>query len=170
MKTRWIEFRKRYWDGRPARERQVLAFSALLLSPVIIYWLLWQPAYTASAKLRASVPVLRAQAGQMRAQVAEAEALRHRPRPAVLDGGALKQAIEASATRHQLREALSSLDAAGPHSARMTLVSVPFEQWLGWLRDLQRESHIRAESVSVTALPQPGLVAVNATLTNGAGQ
>lgn len=170
MKARWIEFRKRHWDGRSMRERQVLAFSALLLLPVVAYWLLWQPAYSASTKLRATVPLLRAQAEQMRAQVAEAEALRHRPRPAVLDDGALKQAIEASATRHQLREALSSLDAAGPHSVRMTLVSVPFEQWLGWLRDLERENHIRAESVSVTALPQPGLVAVNATLTNGAGQ
>ena len=170
MKVRWVEFRKRHWDGRSMRERQALTFSALLLLPVIAYWLLWQPAYSASAKLRASVPVLRAQADQMRAQVAEAEALRHRSRPAALDAGTLKSAVEASATRHQLHEALSSLDAAGPHSVRMTLVSVPFEQWLSWLRDLQRESHIRAESVSVTALPQPGLVAINATLTNGAGQ
>ena len=170
MKARWIEFRKRHWDGRSARERQVIVLSALLLVPVVAYWLLWQPAYTASAKLRTSVPVLRAQADQMRVQVAEAEALRHRPRPAVLDGGALKQAIDASATRHQLREALSSLDAAGPHSVRMTLASVSFEQWLDWLRNLERESHIRAESVSVTALPQLGLVAVNATLTNGAVQ
>lgn len=170
MKARWIDFRKRHWDGRSARERQILAFSALLLLPVIIYWLLWQPAHHSSLKLRASVPVLRAQAGQMRVQVAEVERLRHQPRPAVLDAGALKSAIEASATRYQLREVLSSLDAAGPNSVRMTLASVSFEQWLGWLRNLERESHIRAESVSVTALPQPGLVAVNATLTNGAGQ
>lgn len=167
MRARWLELRKRYWDSRPARERRILALSALVLGPLAAYWLLWQPAHTASIKLRASVPALRAQAEQMRTQAAEADMLRHRPRPATLDTGALKLAVEASASRHQLRDALSTLDAVEPRSVRVTLASVSFEQWLGWLRDLQREQHIRADSLIITALPQTGMVKVSATLTNG---
>ncbi|MBI4938651.1 MAG: type II secretion system protein M [Nitrosomonadales bacterium] len=167
MKARWKEFKKRHWDSRSARERQTLAFSALLLTPLAVYWLLWQPAHSASEKLRASLPVLRAQAEQMRAQVAEADMLRHRPRPAVLDAGALKLAVEASAARHQMRDALSTLDAQQPGAVRITLASVSFGQWLSWLRDLQQEQHIRAESVAVAALPQTGMVRISATLTNG---
>lgn len=167
MKARWLEFRKRYWDGRAARERRFIVFSALALGPLAAFWLLWQPAHRASAKLRTSVPALRVQAEQMRAQEAEAGMLRHRPRPATLDASALKLAVEASAARHQLREAVTTLDAIEPRSVRVTLASVSFEQWLGWLRDLQREQHIRANSVAITALPQTGMVKVSATLTNG---
>lgn len=167
MKARWPEFRKRYWDGRAARERRFIVFSALVLGPLAAYWLLWQPAHSASAKLRAAAPALRAQAEQVRAQAAEADMLRHRPRPATLDADALKLAVEASATRHRLRDALSTLDAVEPRSVRITLASVSFEQWLGWLRDLQREQHIRANSLSITALPQTGMVKASATLTNG---
>lgn len=170
MKTRWAEFRKRHWDGRSARERQIFALSALLLSPLIAWWLLWQPAHTASLKLRAGIPALRVQAEQMRAQVAEAAQLRHRPHPAVLDAAALKLAVEASAERHQLRGAVTALDTAGPRSVRITLASISFEQWLRWLRDLQREQHIRADSLGIAALPQTGMVKVSATLTNGGEQ
>lgn len=167
MKARWLEFRKRHWDSRVARERRFIVFSALVLSPLAAFWLLWQPAHSSSAKLRAAAPVLRAQAEQMRAQAAEAGMLRHRPRPAPLDASALKLAVDASASRHQLREAVTALDALEPRSVRVTLASVSFEQWLGWLRDLQREQHIRADSVAIAALPQTGMVKVSATLTNG---
>ncbi|MBI5660289.1 MAG: type II secretion system protein M [Nitrosomonadales bacterium] len=170
MKTRWIGLKKRYWDGRAARERHIIALSALLLSPLIAWWLLWQPAHTASLKLRAGIPVLRVQAEQMRAQVAEAAQLHHRPRPATLDAGALKLAIEASAERHHLRGAVTTLDTIEPRSVRITLASVSFEQWLRWLRDLQREQHIRADSLGIAALPQTGMVKVSATLTNGGAQ
>lgn len=170
MKARWEKFKKRHWDGRSARERQILVFCALALAPLAAYSLLWQPAHTASAKLRASAPDLRAQAERVRAQVAEVGMLRHRPHPAVLDSAALKLAIEASAARHQLRGALSTLDAVEPRAVRISLASVSFEQWLGWLRDLQQEQHIRADSVSVAALPQTGMVKISATLTNGGTQ
>jgi type II secretory pathway component PulM len=47
---------------------------------------------------------------------------------------------------------------------------VSFEQWLRWLRALQQEQHIRADSLSVAMLPQPGMVKISATLINGGNQ
>jgi len=167
MKARWQAFKKRHWDGRTAHERRTITFTALVLSPLLAYFLLWQPAHTANKKLRASIPTMRAQAAHLHTQAEEVEMLRHRPHPAMLDATALKTAVEASALRHKMREAISSLDAQKPNAVRIMLASVSFEQWVYWLRDLQQEQHIRVESVSIAALPQPGLVKINATLTNG---
>jgi general secretion pathway protein M len=168
MKARWTEFRQRYWNARPASERRTLTLAALVLAPILAYLLLWQPAHRALAQLQASVPALRAQAEHMRGQAAEVEALRHRPRPALLDAAALKTAVAESADRHQLRDALTTLDAQEPNAVRITLASVSFAQWLGWLRDLEREQHIRADAAVIAALPQTGIVKISATLSNGA--
>ena len=62
MKASWLTFRKRHWDGRTARERRALALAALVLSPLLAYFLLWQPAHNANARLRATVPAMRVQA------------------------------------------------------------------------------------------------------------
>lgn len=170
MKARWLAFKKRWWDSRAAQERRALLLAAWVLVPLLGYFVLWRPAHVATARLHTEVPAMRAQAAHLRVEAEEAAALRHSPKPALLDANALKAAVEESATRHQLREALSSLEAQQPNAVRITLAAVPFDQWLGWLRDLQREQHIRADSAAVAALPQPGMVRVNATLTNGGSQ
>lgn len=167
MKARWLAFKKRHWDGRVARERRAIALAVLALSPLLAYFLLWQPAHVANTRLRADVPVMRAQAVRLHAQAGEVEMLRHSPHPAVLDANALKLAVEASAVRHQMREAITTLDAQEPRAVRITFSSVSFEQWLHWLRDLQQEQHVRAESAGIAALPQAGMVRVSATLVNG---
>ena len=167
MKARWLAFKKRHWDCRAAPERRAIALAALLLSPLLAYFLLWQPAHIADKKLRAAIPAMRVQAARLHTQAEEVEMLRHRPHPATLDATALKTAVEASALRHKIRDAISGLDAQEPNTVRITLATVSFEQWLRWLRDLQQEQHISAESVGVAALSQAGMVKVNATLTNG---
>ena len=170
MKARWLAFNNRYWDGRAAQERRAIAIGALILSPVVAYFMLWQPAHVANAKLLASIPAMRTQAAHLRTQAVEAETVRHLPHPAVLDANALKAAIEESAVRHQLRGAISSLDAQPPNVVRMTLDSVSFEQWINWLRSLQQEQHIRVASTGIAPLPQSGLVKINATLINGGAE
>lgn len=170
MKARWQALKKRHWDERKASERRIITLGAWTLAPLLAYFLLWQPAHIATAKLRAGVPVMRVQAATVRVQAVEAEMLRHRPQPAVLDAAALKTAIEESALRHRMRDAISTLDAQQPDAVRIALPAVAFDQWLDWLRGLQQEQHIRAESVGISALPQPGMVKVVATLTNNSKQ
>ena len=110
------------------------------------------------------------EAARLRSQSTEVEMLRHRPKPALLDAVAMMSAVEESATRHNLRETIATLDLQQPNAVRISFASVSFEQWLRWLRALQHEQHIRADSVSVAMLPQPGMVKISATLINGASQ
>jgi len=170
MKAGWLEFKKRNWESRSAQERKVLKLTVWALIPVLIYFVLWQPAHLAVKKLRVSVPLMHMEAERLHTQAGEVEMLRHRPKPAMLDAVAMKSTIEDSASRHSLREAVSTLDLQEPNAVRITFASVSFEQWLRWLRALQQEQHIRADSVSVAVLPQAGMVKISATLVNGGAQ
>ena len=167
LKDYWQAFVKQHWHSRTVQERQVLTVIAAVLSPLLAYTLLWQPAHTAVEKLNHSVPVMRAQALQLKAQVAEVATLRHHPKPAVLDAHSLKSPLEAVAIRHQIRDAISTLDAQEPNAVRVSLSAVSFEQWLRFLHELQQAQHVRADSTSIAALPQAGMVKISATLTNG---
>ena len=170
MKAIWLNFKKSNWDSRSLQERKVLKFAIWVLLPVLIYLVLWQPAHTAVKKLRVGVPAMHMQAERLRSQSSEVEMLRHRPKLALLDAVALKSALEDYAGRHGLREAISTLDLQQPNAVRISFAAVSFEQWLRWLRALQQEQHIRADSVSVAMLPQAGMVKISATLINGGKQ
>ena len=170
MKANWLTFKKRYWNSRSSQERRILRFMAWGSLPVLIYLLLWQPSHNAVQKLHASVPAMHREAERLRIQANEVEMLRHRPKHALLDAVALKSTVEDSALRHNLRESISTLDLQQPNAVRISFASVSFEQWLPWLRALQQEQHIRADSVSVAMLPQTGMVKISATLINGGNQ
>ena len=170
MKVGWQAFKKKYWEARSRQERAVLGIVAAVATPFVVYFILWQPAHSSVNKLRASVPLLAKDAERMKNQADEVERLRHRPKPALMDAASLKTAVEESALRNNLGEAVSSLTLQEPNAVRITFVSVSFELWLNWLRSLQLEQQIRAESVSIAMLSQPGMVKVSATLVNGGKQ
>ncbi len=167
MNAYWRAFRKAAWDDRLPRERQTIALGLLLLLPLLAYFALWQPAHRAVAKLQSTLPVMRAQAGQMKWQAEEAEALRLRPQPALLDATTLKALVEASVAQYQLGGTMERLDLLEPNGVRIAFSAVPYAQWLRWARHLQEEQHVRIDSLDVAALPSPGLVKINVTLVNG---
>ncbi|HEY6096237.1 MAG TPA: type II secretion system protein M [Gallionellaceae bacterium] len=170
MKKYWNDIKSRYWNTRSKHEQQILMVLIGVSLLLGFYLVLWRPAHSGVAKLQNSLPMLRVQATRLQQQAIEVEALRHRPKPAILDADNLKAAIEASAQRQQLRSALTSISLQDEHTVRLTFDSVPFSPWLKWLRNLQREQNVRAETVSVTATPQPGYVSASLTLTNEASQ
>jgi type II secretory pathway component PulM len=167
MKAYLIKQRLNHWDARPAREKRAILMGMTLLFPLLGYFLLWQPSHEAVRKLQMTLPVLRIQTAQMHTVAGQIEALRHRTQLAVMDAQAVKETVEAAATQYQLRELLTSITVQEPAGVRITLASVSFEKLLLWLRELQTLQHIRIESIALTALPETGMVAVRATLTNG---
>lgn len=170
MKAHLQRLREQHWDARAPTERRAIAAGALIVLPLFAYFLLWQPAHDAVGKLHETLPQLRIQTEQMRRAAGQIEEIRHRPKLAVMNALAVKTAIEESAARHQLRDALTTVTEQEPNGVRLTLSSVSFEKWLNWLRELQQSQHIRIDSVAVTPLAEPGMVMVRATLTNGSTQ
>lgn len=170
MKTGEQTIRQRYWASRASGERRIIIVLAIVLLPLLAYVVLWKPAHSALTWLHRTVPELRVQAVTLREQAAEVTRISHVSRPAVLDGGALKQVVEASAAQHQLSGAITTLNVQGSNSVRISLDAISFAEWLQWLRDLQEEQHVRVDSAGIAALAQLGMVRVSATLTNGSVQ
>ncbi len=167
MKQHWDTFRKLAWEARLPRERQLIAAAAAILAPALVYYVLWQPAHRSVAKLQSALPVMRAQAEQMKQQAEEVEMLRQHPQPAVMDSSALKAVVEASAVQFQLRDAIERIDAMEPNGVRVAFPSVAYARWLRWVHRLQQEQHVRVASLDVAALPSTGMAKINVTLVNG---
>jgi general secretion pathway protein M len=165
MKKRIAQLKALYWDTLSATEQKTILRSAWILLPLLMYGLLWQPAHEALPKLQAALPQLRAQADQMQALAGQAQSLRQQAQLAVLDSDALKVAVEKSATSANL----PLLVVPGEqNSVRISADSIAFAQWLQWQHTLESTQHIRVASAMLVASPEPGMVKVQATLTNGA--
>jgi general secretion pathway protein M len=170
MKQKWLALKKQYWDARPPQEKTALKVGALILTPVLIYMLLWQPAHEATKKLHVSLPVLHMAEESLRSYANEIETLRNQAKPTPLDAAVLKTILQESAARNNLSEAITTLDLQPPNAVRISFAVVSFDQWLKWLRVLQLEQTARIDAMSVSKLPQAGMVKVSATLINGGKQ
>lgn len=170
MKSRLNTLRAQHWATRSQNERRSIVAGGALLLPLLGYFIFWQPAHDAVKKLHHNLPQLHIQTEQIRQAAVKVEEMRHRPQIATLDASAVTAAIDESATRHQLRALFTTLSAQEPNGTRLTASSISFEKWISWLRELEQSQHIRVDSLSITPLAQPGMVAVRATLTNGATQ
>ncbi len=165
MKNLIRQLKMRHWDTLSASEQKTILRGSWVLLPLLVYGLLWQPAHVALPKLQAALPQLRAQADQMQSLAGQAQSLRQQSQPAVLDSDALKTAVEKSGQAANL----PLLVVPGEqNSVRISADNVAFAQWLQWQRTLETTQHIRVSSAMLVASPEPGMVKLQATLTNGA--
>ena len=165
MKNKIAQLKASHWDTLSATEQKTVLRGAWVLLPLLMYGLLWQPAHEALPKLQAALPQLRAQADQMQSLAGQAQSLRQQAQLAVLDGDALKTAVDRSAKETNL---LLLVVPGERNSVRISAESIAFAQWLQWQHTLETTQHIRVSSAMLVASPEPGMVKVQATLTNGA--
>lgn len=153
-----------FWQARNEREKKVLIFCGVLLLSGLLYAYVWQPGEQARMRLREILPPMRAESVHMHEQAREIGALRKSVSVHNKTVN-LKNDMTASALRHKLQGRISALniDSAGKVHLSMDIVS--FDAWIRWLDALQRENHLRLETVHIQTLSDPGMVKVDATLT-----
>ena len=164
-----LQTARTFWTQINSRERLVIVGGALMLMIVIVYFYLWQPLSQERLRLRASLPQLKLSAAQMRANVGEVMQLKANLNQAPLSAQSLRTMLEQSAAAYKLRDNLSQIDADGDNRIRLRLASVPFDDWIQWLAQLQTQYRMRLESCRVEGLAQPGIVKIQAVLA-GAGK
>src|SRR6185503_20700850 len=99
-----------FWAERSGRERTVLAAGAAVALALALYGLLWEPGLKASAKLSASLPRLRAQVEDMRAQQKEILQLRKTAGTTASQVADLRALLRAAVARSPLAAAAPSLE------------------------------------------------------------
>ena len=158
-----------FWAARSARERSVLLAGAVLVVLAALYAALWDPAMTARQRLSATLPKLRAQLEDMRLQKREIEQLRKALGPSSQSAD-LRALLRAAAGRSPFPRAVERIEWRSGDRVVVAAASVGFDQWLEWVRLLQRELGVRVDSCEIAALPQPGMVRVEAVFVSAGGR
>ena len=158
-----------FWAERSYRERTVLAAGAAVAVVLALYGLLWEPGLKASAKLSASLPRLRAQVEDMRAQQKEILQLR-KSTGTTSQVADLRALLRAAVARSPLAAAAPSIEWQTNDRVVFAAPAVDFDAWLQWIGGVQRELGIRLESCTITALGEPGRVRVEASFSGGSAK
>jgi len=165
-----LEVLRAHWAALSASEQRMLKLGALIVLPVLFYLLMWQPAHSAVERLQQSVPQQRAQLVQMQAQAVEVQTLRHGAKPAVIEGDALKRIVQGAVEAAGWGAPAVMVELAEKNEVRVNAEGIEFARWLALLRDLENTHHIRVSALTLSASSAPGMVKVNAVISNGAAE
>lgn len=153
---------KEYWSTRSPRERTALWLAAAAVIAAAAYLLLLGPGLESRAKLSAALPKLRAQLEDMRQQEKEIALLRKKI-GAKAQRADLKLLLQSAVARTSFVNSVVRIDSLPGDRAILVAAPVVFDDWIGWVENLQREFGIRLEDCRIAALDQPGLIRIEAT-------
>lgn len=158
LKTRWTQL--------APREQRLISWGGSGLLLALLYVYAWQPLNAERLKLRANLPQLRADAALMATQAEEAQHLRQNVQrlPA---SSPIKAAIQQA--MNESGEAIPSaqITQSDDHHANISISVIPFDRWVSWLNLMQQKQHIRLDSCRIEALPQAGMIQLQAVLSSG---
>ena len=144
----------------------MLCAAGTVVLAALLYVILLAPALAASKQLSATLPGLRAQVEDMRQQQKEIAVLRKKVAVASRHAD-LKALLRSSAARASFVNSVERIESLSGDRALLLAAPVLFDDWLGWIENLQREFGVRLEGCKITSTDQPGLVRVEATFAPG---
>ncbi len=148
-----------YWNSRSPRDRAILAGVGALAIVALAWAYAWQPITAARLRLRAELPQLRGAAAEMQQAAADVQRLRGLPQPESKDGVA---AAKAAADAAGIDKEAFQFAALGPNRVQANAPGIAFDNWLGFIQQLQSSAFGRVETAQVSALAEPGMVRVQA--------
>ena len=162
------ELRPDWWRKLAPRERAVIGWGGGLLLLSLAYAYLWLPLAQERQKLRAGLPQMRATAAQMRVEAGEVARLRTGG-AAAPSGAGLLDAVRQGARAAGIDDKSVQTGLLDQGRVNVAAAALPFDAWLVWTAGLQAGRGIRLESCAIEALPEAGMVRVQAVLA-AAGQ
>ena len=159
MKQAWQAF----WFTRSHRERAVLLAACVILAFVLVYVFVWRPLIQSSERLRQALPYQQRELAVIRELANEIPTLRKITPPTRPSNTVT--AIEASAVRYQIREAVSQLERLEDNRVKLRFNNVRVSNLIAWLEALQREDRLRIAELQLAALTQAGMARAEVSLT-----
>lgn len=150
-----------HWRTRSLREKQFLAFGGTLILAVVLGLYVIAPLNKERSRVRAALPALRLEAAGLESAAREANRLKPLA-GAPVPLSKMQSTLRDSATSMQIDSSNLAINQSGPGRARITLASVPFNRFASWVDALQRNHKLRVNSALIRALPESGMVAVEA--------
>lgn len=152
-----------YWRARSLSEQRMLAGGSIFLLALLLGLYVIAPMNKERARVRAALPQLRLEAAALNA--AAIEATRLKPLAGSLAPVQdMRKALRESATAMQIDVSALVIEQDTPGRARITFNRVSFDRFAAWIDALQRNHKLRLGAASIRALPETGMVAVEAEL------
>ena len=150
-----------YWRTRSLREQYVLAAGGTLILAVLLALYVVAPLNKERARIRAALPELRSEAIAFDAAAAEAQRLK----PLASRGSPtqdMRAVLRETAAAMQIDANALVIEPDAPGQARIQLARVPFARFAAWVDALQRGHKLRLNTASIRALPETGMVSIEA--------
>jgi general secretion pathway protein M len=167
MKQAITDTANEFWSARTQREKTILMWGGAALVIVIVYLVLWAPAYEGRARLRESLPRMQAQLAQMTAQANEARSLTGSAQGVTPTGGALRDALTKSLADNSMPATQVQVVGA---AVQFQLKNVSFPEWTVWLDDVRKQYKVQVNEAHITAQKPDGQVDLTASLQPAQGQ
>jgi type II secretory pathway component PulM len=84
--------------------------------------------------------------------------------------GDLAALLRASAAQAPFASAIERIEGLSGSKVRMQAGPLPFDAWLAWIENVQRELGIRVDACRISALDQPGMARLEAIFAAGGAQ
>jgi general secretion pathway protein M len=159
---------KDWYLGLAQREQMMVAAGGVVVLFALVWGLLINPVFSASAAAERRIETKRDTLIFLRAAAAELAGARDLPadRPD-LAGQSLVVIIDRTARQAGLGAALTNNQPVGEDGIRVRLESAPFEAVARWLAALSQDAGLAIESASFDRAPEAGRVNASLTLRQG---
>ncbi len=150
------------------RERLILMAAALLLVPLLIYLLIWEPVSKEVGSLRTSVNAGQQQVAWLQQASSEARALQasgNAVTPA--SNVSLITAVETSAAERNLRSYLKRIEPQGSNKISIDIDDAAFDDIIHWISELQTRYGATVAQFNASRSDQPGRVQARLVITRG---
>lgn len=149
-----------FWAARDARERNMLAATAVMVGLALIYLTLIDPALSGRAQTNKNLPLLRQQVAQMQAMAKEATAFSATP----------ANSLQATLSRELI---VTTMTGKGLPTQNVTvsgdqvtvqLATASFAATVAWLDEIQKSARLAVVEANIVALEQPDMINAKLTL------
>ncbi len=144
-----------FWSARAPREQRMLGIGLALLSLLLIWLLLIEPAIDGRSRWQQSLPGLRSQLAETRAIGSEIAALPARATPAAPAADVSRASLERSLKDQGLDVQSLTVSDSGVSAA---LKNVAFAALAEWLQQTQSSARLVVTEASITTRDVPGRV------------
>lgn len=149
-----------WYHGLQARERMLVAGTAVIVLVTLFYISTWEPLHTGLAEQQQQQFANQKSLAWMQQASAEAKALKAAGNRTRKSSGnqAITLVLEQTSKNSAIKNNLSKLESSGKDGARVTLDGASFDQMLIWLNTLQQNHGIVVSSASIDRADASGTV------------
>jgi len=141
-----FEALKNRWSELPARDQQILRYSAVIIGLLLFYLFIVDPVH--SGRDNAEQRLRSAQEAYAVAQRQASDLKDAASGTATSNSGSLLTQVESSAQQQGLREALRRMQPSGDKQIQVSLEGASYSQLMQWLSSL-RQQGVRAQRVDI---------------------